>query len=280
MKIDHQDAGWRRARRAVCASRAGLAEETLCSASPCSRAPAGRGWRLRLPTGRLACGRNPGLRAASLPGPRAAPSRRHRPGRGRASRPRAAAAPALRGPAPPPQDVHGFLSRPRHACCGEGRRPQRKHAKTGAPGAALAPRGLPTLRTHLRFPPQAWPACPRQAAPRWASSPAVVGCSRSAKAALPRSAEGTRAAAENRERLLGASGDGGGGQGQAALPSSAASPLTGHQRRSLPVTPRLSNLCPQGHLCPPGDQGEGWFLEGQGFPRRPLKPRLGLDMAA
>lgn len=218
MKIDHQDAGWRRARRAVCASRAGLAEETLCSASPCSRAPAGRGWRLRLPTGRLACGRNPGLRAASLPGPRAAPSRRHRPGRGRASRPRAAAAPALRGPAPPPQDVHGFLSRPRHACCGEGRRPQRKHAKTGAPGAALAPRGLPTLRTHLRFPPQAWPACPRQAAPRWASSAAVVGCSRSAKAALPRSAEGTRAAAENRGATSGSFGGMGGGA-RARLPS-------------------------------------------------------------
>lgn len=218
MKIDHQDAGWRRARRAVCASRAGLAEETLCSASPCSRAPAGRGWRLRLPTGRLACGRNPGLRAASLPGPRAAPSRRHRPGRGRASRPRAAAAPALRGPAPPPQDVHGFLSRPRHACCGEGRRPQRKHAKTGAPGAALAPRGLPTLRTHLRFPPQACPACPRQAAPRWASSPAVVGCSAQRKQPSLGLRRGHGATLRTGERLLGASGEWGGGPGPGCPP--------------------------------------------------------------
>lgn len=287
MKIDHQDARWRRARRAVCASRAGLAEETLCSASPCSRAPAGRGWRLRLPTGRLACGRNPGLRAASLPGPRAAPSRRHRPGRGRASRPcveaasccgssserprsRSSASGCTRVPLPPPSR----LLRGRPATTEETRQDR---CTRGCLGSAGTP---DPLRTHLRFPPPAWPACPRQAAPRWASSPAVVGCSAQRKQPLPRSAEGTRAAAENRERLLGASGGGGGAQGQAALPSSAASPLTSHQRRSLPVTPRLSNLCPQGHLCPPGDQGEGWFLEGQGFPRRPLKPRLGLDMAA
>lgn len=191
MKIDHQDAGWRRARRAVCASRAGLAEETLCSASPCSRAPAGRGWRLRLPTGRLACGRNPGLRAASLPGPRAAPSRRHRPGRGRASRPcveaasccgssserpRSSASGCTRVPLPPPSR----LLRGRPATTEETRQDRRTRGCLGSAGTPDAQDAPPLPTPSLPSVPEAGGAalgllpCRRWLLPLSESSPPSV----------------------------------------------------------------------------------------------------------
>lgn len=63
-------------------------------------------------------------------------------------------------------------------------------------------------------------------------------------------------------------------------PASAASCPISNWRRPDPVTARLSNLCRQGYLLHPGDQGSGLVSKREGLPSRPLKLRLGLALVA